>query len=177
MLMCGLRLWLNLKPALEIALWVIVAVLATWLLLAGFNLQLPLFGHLAYENGIIEIGRFGQFELAYHAVGTAFLKSFFVMINWHLLWYLLLPCVCLGVYRGVVQRRTAPELLPVVAAMAFVAIVFVFTGYHVAASNFVTLNRVLLYPVPALIFCICLWFQRREVSVAKLHRSFAGSSL
>ena len=98
-LFCGLRLWLNLKPALELALWAIAAVLAAWLLLAGFNLQVPVLGHLAFEKGIIEIGIFGQFELTYHPVGDAFAKTFFVMINWHLLWYLLLPCVCLPCWR------------------------------------------------------------------------------
>jgi hypothetical protein len=173
----GLRLWVNLKPVLEIALWVVVAALAMWALVSGFDLQIPLLGHLAFDNGIFEIGRFGKFELAYHAVGAAFVETFFVMINWHLLWYLLLPCACFGVYRCVVQRKPATELLPVMAAMAFVVVVFVFTGYHIAASNFVTLNRVLLYPVPALIFCIGLWFRRREAAAAELQLSFAGSSL
>jgi hypothetical protein len=173
----GIRLWLNLNLVLEIALWVTVGVLAMWALRSGFNLQVPLLGHVVLKNGIIDIGKFGKFELVYHPVGSAFTKSFFVMINWHLLWYLLPPCVCYGVLRTVAQRRSVPEILPVVAALAFVIVVFVFTGYHIAASNFVTLNRVLLYPVPALIFCTCLWFRPRESSSDALRLSFADASL
>ena len=117
-----------------------------------------------------------RLHLEFAPTWTGLLDTFFLEGNWHLLWYLAVVCVAVAIYRAAVKREPSVELFPVVLALAFVAAVFVFTGYHVAATNFVTLNRVLLYPVPALIFCVCLWFARREPQ-AGLQMSFERSSL
>ncbi|MEZ5571300.1 MAG: hypothetical protein R3E64_04675 [Halioglobus sp.] len=171
-LLFAIRIWLNLKPALELLLWVVSAVVVISALIWGFSFDVPYLGHIAFEHGMIEVGKFGQFEIAYHAVGNAFLETFFVMINWHLLWYLLVPAACFSFYRWSVLRKPSAEVLPVVAALAFVFVVFVFSRHYIAALNFVTLNRALLYPVPALIFCMFLWFQQPDRSVGEYTITF-----
>jgi len=158
----GVRAWLNLAPRVEFALWGLMALVAVVVLLVGFSLDVPFFGRVAIDDGVIEAGRFGRFELAYHPVWGAFRETLFVMINWNLLWFLLPPYIACIAYRGAFAGQGAPEFLPVLAALGFLVLVFVFTGQYVAAENFVTLNRALLYPVPALIFCMFLCFRKRE---------------
>ena len=82
------------------------------------------------------------------------------MINWNLLWYLVLPYVIYRICSARVIRIPPDEVLAVLGAIAFVGLIFFFSKYYVVALNFVTLNRALLYPIPAMIFCIFLSFQK-----------------
>ncbi|MEZ5501094.1 MAG: hypothetical protein R3E50_00010 [Halioglobus sp.] len=154
------RSWFAIRPGLELSLWLAAIVTVTLVIALGFSLHMPYFGRIALGDGVLEVGRFGRFELAYHPVGGAFLKSAFLMINWSLLWYLLPPYLVYRINQRGLRGLLSPEFLPVLAALGFVVFVFVFSRYYTAALNFVTLNRVLLYPVPALIFCLFLSFQR-----------------
>jgi hypothetical protein len=158
----GVRVWVNLPSRVEWALWGLAGLVAVAALVFGFSLEVPYLGRLAVDAGTLEAGRLGRFELAYYPVEGAFIETLFVMINWHLLWFLLLPYALYSLYRGTVAGHGVPEFLPVLAALAFLVLVFSFTSQYIAAVNFVTLNRALLYPVPALIFCIFLSFRRRE---------------
>jgi hypothetical protein len=159
---CGVRIWLNLPARVEWALWFTAGLVAVAALVFGFSLDLPYLGRVAIDGGTLEAGRLGRFQLDYYPVERAFIETFFVMINWHLLWFLLLPYALYSLYKGATAGRGVPEFLPVLAALSFLILVFAFTSQYVAAINFVTLNRALLYPVPALIFCIFLCFRRRE---------------
>jgi hypothetical protein len=157
----GIRAWLNLPSRLELTLWALAGLLALLALVFGFSVELPYLGRMALDAGTLEAGRFGVFELAYHPVEDAFVEALFVMINWHLLWFLLLPYGSYSVYRAVVAGQGIPEFLPVLAALAFLVLLFAFTNQYTGAVSFLTLNRALLYPVPALIFCLFLCFRRR----------------
>lgn len=133
----------------------------------GVNVHVPGLGRLALDGGTIAAGKLGRFQLAYHDVGHAFTQTLFVMINWHLLWYLVPLFALYGLYQR--RRLSMPgvESLAVLAALAFVVFVFVFTKHYEAAVNFVTLNRALLYPVPALIFCLFLAMRDRKAIAAQ----------
>jgi hypothetical protein len=158
----GIRIWINLPSRVEWALWGLAVLLVALVMVFGFSVEVPYLGRLAVDAGTLEAGRLGRFELAYHPVEGAFLETLFVMINWHLLWFLLVPYVLYSLYRGAVEGQGVPEFLPVLASLLFLVLVFAFTSEYIAAINFVTLNRALLYPVPALIFCIFLSFRRRD---------------
>jgi hypothetical protein len=135
------------------------------LMLIGVEMQLPYLGKFVLDTWEIEVGRFGRFELQYHAVGGAFSTTFFTMINWHLLGYLVPPALLYSLYRVGRPRVPEAELLAVLGGVAFIVLVFVFTKHHKLALNFVTLNRALLYLVPAVLFC--LFIQLRAVKSAK----------
>lgn len=158
----GIRTWIDLPVKLELVLWGVLGLLAVLVLVLGFSLDVPGFGRVGFDAGTLEAGRLGQYELEYHPVWDAFMETLFVMINWNLLWFLLVPYVIYIVYRSVVAGQGANEFLPVLAALGFLILVFAFTSQYIAAVNFVTLNRALMYPVPALIFCIFLCFRKRE---------------
>lgn len=159
---CGIRRWLNLSRKLEA---VLVGIMAVFLVLAsatGVDIHIPYVGQIILDARTIEIGKLGRFTLEYHNVGRPLLETFFVMVNWNLMWYLL-PVFLLWYFTpGRFVRRPTSEFLPVVLALAFVVFVFVFTKHYRAAENFVTLNRALLYPVPAIIFCVFLCFRKAE---------------
>lgn len=161
LLVCGARVWFGIRPKLEFAMVGLAGVIIALAVAFGFSVDIPYVGHLAVDGGGIELGKYGRFDLQYHDVSAPFLETFFVMINWNLLWYLLLPYAIYSFCRGRAMTMPHEEVLAVLGAIAFVGVIFVFSNYYSAALNFVTLNRALLYPVPAMIFCIFLGFQRR----------------
>ena len=87
----------------------------------------------------------------------------FVMINWNIAWYLLLSLTLVAIFRGAPFRQASPEALAILGALLFVALAFFFTRHHRAAENFVTLNRALLYLVPALVFYVFAQVQRSRI--------------
>ncbi len=157
----GARVWLDVRPTWVLAIASFAGSLLALVLFFGVSMDVPYLGHLVVDGGTIELGKVGRIELEYHNVMSSFIETFFVMINWHLLWYLVIPCVLFRIYQGRVVRLPPDEVLALLAAFGFVFAIFVFSKYFVAALNFVTLNRVLLYPIPAMIFCIFLSFQSR----------------
>jgi len=161
LVVCGARVWFALKPTVELALLGLVGIVLALALVIGIRVDVPYLGQFGLQGGVMELGRLGQFELEFHDVSRPFLKSFYVMINWNLLWYLLLPYALYRIFRGGLTRIPPDEVLAMLGAIAFVGVIFVFSKYYVAALNYVTLNRALLYPVPALIFCIFLGFKQR----------------
>ncbi len=160
LLLCGIRIWLDVGPRLERALWGVAGISLALALALGVSIDLPYIGRMALDSGAIELGNMGRIELAYHDVFPAFTETLFVMINWHLLWYLVLPCVAYRLTLGRVSC-SSDEVLAVLGAIVFIVVIFMFSRYSMTALNFVTLNRALLYPVPAMIFCIFLSFQKR----------------
>jgi hypothetical protein len=151
-----LRSWLNLSNRVEVSLGIILMVLLISLLVFGFSADIPVLGHFSVGGNEIELPLFGSFSLEYHPVSSAFIKSLLVMINWNLLSYLLILLIAVKVYRGDLVRKASSESLILLASAMFLVFVFYFTRHYFAALNFVTLNRALMYPVPALIFYLFL---------------------
>jgi hypothetical protein len=161
LVICVARGWFGLKPSVELTMLALVGIVVALLLVFGFSADLPYFGHIELQDGVVKWGKYGQLELEFHDVSKPFLETFFVMINWNLWWYFLLPYTIYRSYRTGIMRMPTDEVLAVLGALAFVGMIFVFSKYYVVALNYVTLNRALLYPVPAMIFCVFLGFQRR----------------
>ena len=76
------------------------------------------------------------------------------MINWHIFWYLLFFFLLYTAYQRRWLQLPSSDLLAVMLAVVFVFSVFIFSKHFKAALNFITLNRALLYLVPALVFCM-----------------------
>ncbi len=148
----GLRSLLNLAWYTEVLLALLIATALVVAATVGISFTLPQLGRFVLDGGHMELGGLGDFDLAYHAVEDTFVESFAQMINWHLLGYLLPLYLFYLALRRRLLRPVPTEVLVVMVAIAFVAGVFMFTGYYTQALNFVALNRALLYPVPALLF-------------------------
>ncbi len=140
----------------EILLLSSLAAISLALLLFGLDIQVPTVGRFVINTDVINLPLLGEHSLHFHPVWNAFLESMFVMTNWHLGWYLSAFLLLAMALRGRFFRQPAPDTFAIIAALLFLFFVFFFTEHHRAATNFVTLNRALLYVVPALIYYLFL---------------------
>mgnify|MGYP003630143428 CR=1 FL=1 len=154
----GVRTLLNLAWQTEVLLFLVAGTGLVIAAFVGVSFTLPYLGNFALMGGYMELGGLGDFEIAYHPVAETLVESFAWMINWHLLGYLLPAFLFYCGLRRRLLQPVATEVLVVMVALAFVAGVFLFTGYYTQALNFVALNRAVLYPVPALLFVCFLHF-------------------
>lgn len=148
----GLRASFALPPLREAGLTLVLLLGVAVLVALGVSAEIPYLGHVSLSFERMEIGRIGFFEPALHPVGGVIAETFFELINWHLLGYLVPSILLYGLFRGRLMQSPDAATLATILAFAFVLGVFFFTGYYTQALNYVTLNRALLYTVPAIIF-------------------------
>ncbi|MFT4518022.1 MAG: hypothetical protein ACI9JM_000399 [Halioglobus sp.] len=162
---CGLWESLAGHSKIQAGLLGAVVLFSVFAVAIGFSGEIPYLGNVSLKGGVFDAGRLGQFSVEYHEVGSAFYGTFFEQINWHLMWYLLPFTIALGLYRNGLKFAVPVEWLAVIGALLFIVFVFVFTRHYIAAVNYVTLNRALLYPVPAILFCVFLYFRPPQENV------------
>mgnify|MGYP001827483301 CR=1 FL=1 len=155
------RTWLNLAPRTELLLVLGGCAVLALLLGDGVTFSLPGLGRFSFAWGQIEVGPLGQFILEYHPVGWVMGETFLHMINWHLLGVLVPLLLVNALCRGHLFHHPPTEVLVVAAALVFILFVFFLTGYHSQAENYVAINRVLLYLMPALVFTSFLYLHGR----------------
>jgi hypothetical protein len=172
----GIRGLSKFSTEMEIVLLVILGAFVALGMIISIAVEIPYLGRVALEPGVIEVTRLGYFELEFRNVSSSFVENLFVMINWNLLWYLFpLFLIYYIIYPVPSGRRPYIEILPLLAAIFFIVFVFTFTRHYQAAMNFATINRALLYLVPAMIFCIFLLFQKREPASRGIQSGVSGS--
>jgi hypothetical protein len=147
-----IRSVINFDHKTELVLIASLAALTALVLWFGVDVDIPHFGHLILRSDLISISVLGDYSLEFRSVWREFLDSMFVMINWNIIWYLVAALVVISTFRGDLFRQAAPDTLAIAAAMIFV--ILILSGKQDAdqAMIFATLNRALLYPIPAIIF-------------------------
>ncbi|MCR9103692.1 MAG: hypothetical protein NXI15_00245 [Gammaproteobacteria bacterium] len=163
LLVCVVRTAVNLPARIEMIVAAVLFIAFVLLLMVGISFEAPHLGTVVLSWEEMRVGRVGNFVPKYHHVESEFFETYFLMANWHLLAYYFFALVLYGLGSGVWWRWPSSEALAAVTALVFVVSVFFFTGYFTQAKNFVALNRALLYPVPALIFCFFLHFPWRAL--------------
>jgi hypothetical protein len=125
--------------------------------LCGLKLPLPGLGWVGFSHGYVSVPVIGQLHIAWH--GAAFmgvLNSLFVQPNWHLLWWIA-PLIVAWRWRALraadVTRQLGAFLL---AALAFLTFLFVFTDAASFAESYTAINRLLMHIVPALVTFLML---------------------
>jgi len=173
---CGLRAWVDLRPRTELVVLVAGVLAVVLAMLFEVSLYLPYLGEVALDTRKLVVGRIGSFDIQYYPVGHVFVDTFLQMINWNLLGYLLPLFLLYALLRGRLLRPPSAEVLAVALASLLIVSVFFFTGYYRPALNFATLNRALLYPIPALLF-VCLVHLPAMSSVPRSAPRAAGSGV
>lgn len=158
----GILGWLNFSAKQELGALVAGAILVAAVLLIDISLNIPYVGQVTLADGVITMGSVGHFRLEYHDVTAPLFNTLFVMMNWNMLWYLLPLFLFYCCLPRNSSRQLISDFLPVFAALVFLAIAFIFTDRYKTVLNFNTVNRALLYLVPAMVFCFFLSFQKRE---------------
>jgi len=168
---CVVRALLSVPVKTQVMIAAGFVVLGLLMAAIGVEFELPYFGKVAVGFWELEIARFGRYTFAFHPVQQAFAQSFWVMINWHLLWYLL-PLFL--VYRlrqrfaqgGLSSHLPSDDVFALTLASAFLVLVFFFTAYYQQAENFVTLNRALIYIVPGIVFACFVRLRSSHIASA-----------
>jgi len=127
------------------------AICLVYLVTTGIEFTLPGIGKITLNADTIELPYIGSFSLEYHPVHRAFLDTFFAMQNWNMLWYVS-ALALVFIARKKWLDPPSPELILLLLGLLFVLFTFYFTKHYRSALNFITLNRALLYLIPALIF-------------------------
>jgi hypothetical protein len=127
-------------------------------------INLPLLGVLGVVDNQLIIPLLGRFRLGAHDIWSPYLKNFFLMGNWHLLWLLVIAALVLSA-----QRKMLPsQRIGMVFLGFFFAtqlLIFGFTKQGLWAKDFTAINRLPLQLVPALLFS----------TVAMLHSRYRRS--
>ena len=147
-----------------------VGLIVIGLVMGGFELPLPELGLVRIHWGLVDIPALGRYPLAFHPVGQEILAGLFTLPNWHLLWYLA-PLVAIVRWRVFGRVPAARFLgLALLLFLAFLAVLFFFTGAAAWARDYTSANRLVLQIVPAMVVLLALLL-RPDSSVPASDRS------
>jgi hypothetical protein len=121
----------------------------------GVHLPLPGVGWISLRWGEASVPFLGSIALSWRPVTATVLGSMFLLPNWSLLWFLVLPGLLLG-WRRLRQPANGLLLAFLAGAMAFHVVLFFFTPASAWAEDLTSLNRLLLHVVPAWVFLLAL---------------------
>lgn len=114
------------------------------IVVAGFVFALVTFGVLAQSEPVI-LGY--RLHLDFAPDWTALGQSFFLLDNWHLLWYGVIAVAVLG-RRQLLAPGIAPLTIVLVAGSLFLLLVFGFTNARAWVADQTTINRAVLHLAP-----------------------------
>jgi hypothetical protein len=161
------RRWRRIGFAATACLLVLAAVLC------GLKLPLPGLGWVGVGRDYLSVPVIGQLHVAWH--GAAFmgvLNSLFVQPNWHLLWWIA-PVIVAWRWRELLAADCTRQLGAfLLAALAFLIFLFVFTDAASFAESYTAINRLLMHIVPALVTFLMLLL--RDVDLRALPRTPRG---
>jgi hypothetical protein len=161
-----IRSLINLAHKTELVITCSLAVLIALMFWLTVDVDIPHFGRLIIRTDFVSIPDLGSYSFEFHAVWDRFLESMFLMINWNIFWYLLAALVVSAIFRGDLLRRPEPDTLATAAALAFIFLVLSFKEDLMDLTLLSTLNRALLYPIPALMFYLFKTSQRARSPAA-----------
>jgi hypothetical protein len=151
---------INLEHRTELVITCSLAVVIALVFWFTVDVEVPHFGRVIFHTNWVSIPGLGDFSLEFHSVWRRFLESMFIMINWNIFWYLLAALLLHATLGGELFRRPEPATLAVAAALAFIFVVLSLKEDHLNMTILATLNRALIYPVPALMFYLFKTSQR-----------------
>ncbi|MEZ5501483.1 MAG: hypothetical protein R3E50_02075 [Halioglobus sp.] len=119
-----------------------------------FSLLLVLLFLVAPDDLVIAGHPIDHLAPTFHAEGiTGIVQSVWLHDNWHLLGYLLLVVIPLGLFMPGAMTGTYLEIsIALGAAVAGFLFLFLFTGFGVAASDFTGVGRLSIQLAPGLLF-------------------------
>ena len=106
-----------------------------------------------------------QAHFAPNPTSGVVLENYFVLDNYHLVWYLLAVALALW-WRAAIGREMRPATALIASGLGFLAVSFFFTNSVEWWGDYGTLNRATLHFVPALVFYLFL-ISRTSTSLNK----------
>lgn len=161
-------------------LWVLTLICGG---VVALNRRLGLAMTVFLAAAAVLYGAFGPSELQifgralrtrYENVSLPVYQHFFVMDDWHLFWYAVVAVIVVN-GRLVLGQLLAPMTVTMLAASAFIFVVFFFSSASAGVDNENLASRLPLHLVPALLFYVALILRERATrhhpKIAELQRS------
>lgn len=152
-----LFVWLRGWP-LWLLTGIVVVLGIVWWSVGGVAFDLPGLGEFRLKPDLIEVPYLGRFNLGYRGTWEPVLKNFFILANWHLLWYLALAAVVATVPRMRAERWRRVMAVFIGSCLLMLFVLFFLTDAQRWAEQYTSINRVFLHFVPALLFWIVTVF-------------------
>ena len=160
---------LRLKTRLALPALAILLVFVIMLVAIGLDTNVPGLGRIAISTEEITVPYLGSYTIDFHPVQGAMVDTIFLMINWNILGYIMIPAMLLALtYRKLDQ--CLPQALALMASLSFIFLVYFFTERSEFANDYTQVNRALLYSVPVAIYFLVTLLPGRQLS-ATLTRS------
>ncbi len=145
---------IKLSNRVKLIVVMLAAIGLLYIAFIGINLSTPAFGHVEISSSKIALPYLGTFQLEYHPVHHALINTIFSMANWNILWYLFVAVLSVKLLRKEFLKPASLELQSIVLLLLFFFIVFYYTHIYEFVLDYSTVNCVLLYVVPVMVFYI-----------------------
>jgi hypothetical protein len=138
----------------SIALLVVLIICTTYSATLGIDFTISEFGRVALSTDRIILPYIGTYSFSYNPPHSAIADTTFRMLNWSLLWYILILTTLIEMARR--NRPSSPslQLRALLLTLFFIFFVYYFTSRYKFALDQTQLNRALLYSIPVMIFYI-----------------------
>ncbi|PLW70240.1 hypothetical protein [Pseudohalioglobus lutimaris] len=164
LLLGTIRQWLKLSWKTESVIILAGAGLVAYCVIMGVRVEVPGLGLVNVGTAGFQLGRFVVYDFQFHPeVTTPVLRSLYSMGNWNLLWYLVTAGILWRLRNAIHWRRPGTLGLILTGIFVFYFVVFFVSSYHYHAITYITLNRAILYVIPALLFWVFTFCTPEEV--------------
>lgn len=118
-------------------------------------------GRISLTPELIQVPYLGRFALGYRGSWDPVMMNFLVLVNWHLLGYLMLLATgvaVVSVFKRGAARWQRAGLVFVVTSLLALFVLFFLTDAQRWAEQYTSINRVFLEFVPAFLFWVLTVF-------------------
>jgi hypothetical protein len=154
---------LNIFQRKRIIVFSAITIVGILILAYGVDIPLEETGRLKLSLTGVTIPYIGSFNFSYHPVHEAVVNTLFLMINWHLLWYLFAGMILYSVLQHRNIKMPVALLLNLTMTILFLLFVYYFTERYKFAEDYTQINRALIYLSPLLVMFIFLSSPSRKL--------------
>jgi len=140
---------------------VVLALGWVWWLTGGVEFNVPGLGEFRLTPELIQVPYLGRFALGYRGSWDPVMMNFLVLVNWHLLGYLMLLATgvaVVSVFKRGAARWQRAGLVFVMTSLLALFVLFFLTDAQRWAEQYTSINRVFLEFVPAFLFWVLTVF-------------------
>lgn len=154
------------RPGKKLALGLLATFIisSSYIAIFGLDCSIPGIGRLAISTEGIVLPYVGYYELSYHPVHNAIINTLFLMLNWNMLWYLVVLMAIACLFERQLFNPHALELRVLVLTLIFIFFVYYFTNRYKFALDYTQVNRALIYTVPIVVFYLFQSFGQWRLS-------------
>ncbi len=130
-----------------------IAILVAIIITTGIDIDIAGFGKLVINSENISIPTFGDYSIKYYSTWDAIKRTLFSSSNWNILFSAVAIIIISRIFLYDRIHRPTLILTILIEVTVLYFFLFFFTDYHYVALDQTTLNRVIVYTIP-----IILWY-------------------